>query len=139
MVEISCLTICMPLYKSYGRKNPRAKRHTGETTHLIRANRPTPKTRAKRPRAKRPGETTHGRNDPDSFCSILSGADLSSLIICQSKVCLWFHFGGIFFRKRFEPQSALRQKAHPQRHRQEPILQSLPNGVTTVSQLTYFQ
>ena len=28
---------------------------------------PTPKTRAKRPRAKRPGETTHGRNDPDFF------------------------------------------------------------------------
>ena len=49
-----------------GRNNPRAKRPTGETTHLIRANRPTPKTRAKRPRANRPGETTHGRNDPDS-------------------------------------------------------------------------
>ena len=49
-----------------GKNDPRAKRPTGETTHLIRANRPTPKTRAKQPRAKRPGETTHGRNDPDS-------------------------------------------------------------------------
>ena len=66
-----CLTICMSLYKSYGRKDPRAKRPTGETTHLIRANRPTPKTRAKRPRAKRPGETTHGRNDPDSFNKVV--------------------------------------------------------------------
>ena len=70
MVEISCLTISMPLYKSYGRNDPRAKRPTGETTHLIRANRPTPKTRAKRPRAKRPGETTHGRNDPDSSLGV---------------------------------------------------------------------
>ena len=69
MVEISCLTICMPLYKNYGRNDPRAKQPTGETTHVIRANRPTPKiranrptpkTRAKRPRAKRPGETTNG-------------------------------------------------------------------------------
>ena len=49
-----------------GRNDPRAKRPTGETTHIIRANRPTPKTRAKRPRANRPGETTHRRNDPDS-------------------------------------------------------------------------
>ena len=71
-------TICLSLYikkKNYGRNDPRAKRPTGETTHLIRAKRPTPKTRAKRPRAKRHGETTHGRNDPDSnkpFCLILS-------------------------------------------------------------------
>ena len=68
-IHSSCLTILLSLYKNYGRNDPRAKRPTGETTHLIRANRPTPKTRAKRrraerPRAKRPGETTHGRNNP---------------------------------------------------------------------------
>ena len=48
-----------------GRNNSRAKQLTGETTHLIRAKRPTLKTRVKRLRAKRPGEMTHGRNDPD--------------------------------------------------------------------------
>ena len=70
MVEISCLTICsfcMSLYINYGQNDPRAKRPTGETTHLIRANRPTPKTRAKRLRAKRPtGETTRIPFHPDS-------------------------------------------------------------------------
>ena len=51
----------------HGRNNSRAKQLTGETTHLIRVKRPTHKTRAKRLGAKRPtGETTHGRNDPDS-------------------------------------------------------------------------
>ena len=49
-----------------GLNNQPAKQLTGETTHLIRAKRPTLKTRAKRLGAKRPGETTHGRNDPDS-------------------------------------------------------------------------
>ena len=49
-----------------GRNDSWAKQLKGETTHLIRAKRPTNKTRAKRLRAKRPGETTHGRNDPDS-------------------------------------------------------------------------
>ena len=52
---------------THGRNNSRAKQLTGEMTHLIRAKRPTHKTRAKRLRAKRPGETTHGRNDPDSL------------------------------------------------------------------------
>ena len=41
-----------------GRNNSQAKQLTGETTHLIRAKRPTHKTRAKRLGAKRPGETT---------------------------------------------------------------------------------
>ena len=45
------------------RNDPRAKQPTVETTHLIRANRPNPKTGAKRPRVNRPGETTLGRND----------------------------------------------------------------------------
>ena len=94
MVEISCLTICnfcMSLYISYGRNDPRAKRPTDETTHLIRANRPTHKTRAKRARAKRPGETTHGRKDPDS-CSPVKGCpkeafwDLCSSH-CLKKIC----------------------------------------------------
>ena len=52
---------------THGRNNSRAKQLTGETTHILRAKRPTHKTRAKRLRAKRPGETTHGRNDPDSY------------------------------------------------------------------------
>ena len=65
-ILLNCLSVPF-LKKNYGRNDPRAKRPTGETTHLIRAKRPTPKTRAKRPRAKRPGETTHGRNDPDSI------------------------------------------------------------------------
>ena len=83
MVDISCLTICnlcMSLCISYGRNDPRAKRPTGETTHLIRANRPTPKTRAKRPRAKRPGETTQGRNDLDSFLSIELSIEICSFV-----------------------------------------------------------
>ena len=83
MVEISCLTICnfcMSLYISYGRNDPRAKRTTGETTHLIKANRPTAKTRAKRPRAKRPGETTHGRNDPDSYTMIMAEAIRTTVV-----------------------------------------------------------
>ena len=44
---------------THGRNNSRAKQLTGETTHIMRAKRPTHKTRAKRLRAKRPtGETT---------------------------------------------------------------------------------
>ena len=50
-------------YYNNGRNNSQAKQLTGETTHLIRAKRPTHKTRAKRPT----GETTHGRNGPDSI------------------------------------------------------------------------
>ena len=61
-----------------GRNNSRAKQLTGETTHLIRAKRPTHKTRAKRLRAKRPGETTHGRNDPDSTGTALPVNSLTS-------------------------------------------------------------
>ena len=47
-----------------------AKQLTGETTHLTRAKPPNNKTRAKRLRAKLPGETTHGRNDPDSLSAL---------------------------------------------------------------------
>ena len=98
MIEISCLTICMPLYKNYRRNDPRTKQPKGETTHVIRANRPTPKTRAKRSRAKRPGETTHGRNnqilrhivlfgnciDP-SECIMWSGYRLPDVVVAISQ------------------------------------------------------
>ena len=70
--------ICLASYLNDGRNYLRAKRPTGETTHLMRANRPTPKPRAKRLRAKRPSETTHGRNDPDSFQTVVTKTELYS-------------------------------------------------------------
>ena len=50
--------------KDYNRQNnSQAKQLTGESTHLIWAQRLAVKPRAKRLRSKRPGESTHGRND----------------------------------------------------------------------------
>ena len=46
---VHSLTICLSRYKNYRRNDSWAKGPTGETTYLIRVNRPTPKTRAKWP------------------------------------------------------------------------------------------
>ena len=48
-------------------KFPTMQTAVSMTVYECSSAKPTHKTRAKRLRAKRPGETTHGRNDPDSL------------------------------------------------------------------------